>query len=162
MNSDEGIVIIGATPGVKLVVHSGDVEDLTFKADGWLPEGIVGNADSGYLIRKLKVLKPGRAYALTSINTGRRYAANCGQEIPSFNVQPGRIQYLANFEVESVGTSVRIRNFADVESAKRHVRRLFPATNASVVQGEVVKVKQGRCLTSGGTVTIPIYVPSRR
>jgi hypothetical protein len=159
---NEGIVLIGAPAGTKLVIHSGSTESGRFHADSWLPDGIFGTAEDGFLIRKLRVQEPGRAYALVSIISDKSYAANCGQNIAMFTVRPGAIQYITTFDFNQSGSRVGIRNTSDLPSATRHMKEKFPEIKQEVIQGDVGVIKQGRCQRGGGVVHIPIYLPRGR
>ncbi|APV48849.1 hypothetical protein BWI17_03645 [Betaproteobacteria bacterium GR16-43] len=161
LGPDEGIVIIGAPEGTKLVIHSGDLKDGKFHADGWLPDGIVGTAEGGYLVRKLRVAPAGRGYGLVSIVADKRYAANCGQRMAMFNVKPGEVTYLTDFSFPSSGSgSVGVRNSTDLPAASAYMKARFFGAAPEPKQGEITSVPQGRCQSGGGGTTyIPIYIP---
>ncbi|MFS2034683.1 hypothetical protein ACEN8I_11720 [Polaromonas sp. CT11-55] len=159
---DEGVVIIGAPAGTKLVVHSGSAESGKFVADGFLPDGIIGTADDGFLVRKLRIQKPGRGYALVSIISDKSYSANCGQNLAMFTVKPGEIQYITTFAFNPSGDRVGVSNTSDLPSAAGYIKAKFPEIAREVIQGDVGVIEQGRCQSGGGVNYIPIYMPRRR
>jgi len=114
---NEGIVIIGAPEGSDLVFHSGDLAGKEFTADGWLPDGIVGKAEHGFLIRRLKATTGVRRYGLVSIRADRWYSPNCGQEMPVIQVQAGVVQYVGDFYFTHVDGKVRISRTSNLAAA---------------------------------------------
>jgi hypothetical protein len=159
LGPEEGIVVIGAPSGTKLVIHSGDVKDGKFRSDGWLPDGIVGTAEGGYLVRKLRTAPTGRGYGLVSIVADRHYTANCGQRIAMFNVRPGEVTYLTDFSFLPSGSSVGVQNSTNLKAAAAYMKARFFGAAPEVKQGEITSVPQGRCQSGGGTTYIPIYIP---
>lgn len=150
LNSDEGIIIIGAPDDIRIAFHSGNVIDNKFFDDEFLPKGFVGNPEAGYLIRKLKATIKDRGYGLTSLHTTNgNYTAKCGeQEEMVLEVKGGEIQYYTDISFKEDQSSIAVSYDNNVEKAKWYVQKYFPKNTSPITVGNFRKIVKGTCYPS--------------
>ena len=147
MRPDEGVVVIGAPSGTRIVIHSGSMSDGEFAVDGWLPEGVFGSSENGFLVRRLRAQPSGKAYGLVSVLTDTMYSAECGTSLVTFNVTPGEVQYVTTFSFKQGERTVLVDHSTDLPAASAYIRSRFPEYNKNVTQALVVEARQRPCVT---------------
>lgn len=163
LKADEGIVIFGVGSNFKPVFHSGTVSRQgRFVADGFLPYGIAGKAENGYVIRKLSRLKNGRAYGLVFVDGPGLIGLYCSRRIAFFNVEPGKAQYFSDITVRSDGTRLYLDHEVQVERAREHFLKTYPGASVEVSQGKLAFLRDEDCSIRAPAIQVPIHVPSSR
>ena len=162
MAADEGIVVIGLSPGARLTFSSGKIKDGKFYADLDFPVGLEGESGDGFMVRKLKVLPKGRAYGLTDVYMNTSFAPKCGVSVPTFVVRPQEVQYIKSFHVKQRFNSIDIDSRDDVSGASKYLKEKYPGSGFDVISGAVSDAVLERCRGVGVGIPIPIYVPISR
>jgi hypothetical protein len=160
LGPDEGIIIIGASQNARLGFFAGYIQDNKFFDDQFAPKGLVGNAESGYLIRKLKATGKDRGYGLASVNMSRSHWAQCDEEQEMvLTVKPGEIQYYIDMDLSEDNSGLRVSYKDDIDAAQQYIKKAFPNNTIPVTRGSFSQIIKGTCYPTLTEIYNHLYLP---
>lgn len=134
--SPQGLIVMRVTPDYRIGMKKGDASAGAFANSQFRVFELNAIPEGGYIVAAVSPTQPDQTYAITQVLpagfTGAAYMPCDGKRAPTFEVKPGKIHYIGDFEYTQDGKQMAVKYSVATDAAVKHLRAAFPQVQGSV------------------------------